>query len=114
MVAPRQADRELGECASLAVGRDRAAMLLGYDIVADRKAEAGALSRRFRREERLEKTVAVFGRDAGAIVAHPDLDGFAEIARRDLQHRAKRAIRGAALFGSGVEAVADQVQQDPG
>src|SRR5215467_11109685 len=114
MVAPRQADRELGKCASLAVDCDRAAMLLGDDVVADRKAEAGALSRRFRREERLKKMVAIFGRDASAIVAHPDLDGLAEIARRDLQHRTERAARVAALFGSGVEAIADQVQQDPG
>jgi len=113
-MAPRQADREFGECASLAVDRDRAAMLLGDDVVADRETEAGALSRRFCREERLKKPVAVFGRDAGAIVAHPDLDGLAKIARRDLQHRAERAIRVAALFGSGIEAIADQVQQDPG
>jgi len=84
MVPPRQADRELGECASLAVDCDRAAMLLGDDVVADREAEAGALSRRFRREERLKETVAGFERDAGAIVAHPDLDGLVEIARRDL------------------------------
>src|SRR6516165_5890539 len=113
MVAPRQADRELGKCASLAVNCDRAAMLLGNDVVADGKAQAGTLSGRFRREERLKKTVAVFGRDAGAIVANPDLDSLAEIARRDLQHRAERAVRVAALFGSGIEAIADQVQQDP-
>src|SRR5215831_6620986 len=114
MVAPRQADCELGECASLAVDCDRAAMLLGDDVVADRKAEAGALSRRFRREERLKKTVAVFGRDAGAIVAHPDLDSFAEIAGRDLQYGVELAIRFSLAFDCRVEAVADQVQEDPG
>src|SRR5215471_2568761 len=87
MMAPREADHEFGECASLGVDLDRAAMLLGDDVVADRETEASALSRRFRREERLKKPVAVFGRDASAIVAHPDLDGLAEITRRDFEAR---------------------------
>src|SRR6266446_7831137 len=81
MRASRQADRELGELAGNAVDFDRAAMLLGDDVVADRQAEAGALAGRLRREEGLEQFVTMFGRDPGAVVAHPDLDFVAEIAR---------------------------------
>ena len=66
----------------LALDRDRAAMLLRDDVVADRQPEAGAFAGRLGREERLEQLVAVFRADAGAVVAHPDLDRVAEIARR--------------------------------
>src|SRR5215472_15051754 len=104
MMAPRQADRELGECINLTVDCDRAAMLLGDDVVADREAEPRTFPGRFRSEERLKKTVAVFRRDAGAIVAHPDLDGLTEIARRDLQYRAERVIRFSLSFDCRVEA----------
>src|SRR6266481_2298903 len=76
---PRQADRELGELAKRAVDLDRAAMLLGDDVVADRQAEAGSFAGRLGREEGLEQFVAEFGWDAGAVVAHPDLDFVAEI-----------------------------------
>ena len=74
----RQADGELGERARLALDRDRAAVLLGDDVVADRQTEPGALAGRLGREERLEQLVPDLGRDAGAVVAHPDLDGIAE------------------------------------
>src|SRR5215468_9465890 len=105
MIAPRQADRELGIGAGFAFHRDRTAMLLRDDVVADRKPETGAFAGWFGREERLKKTVAVFGRDAGAIVPYPNLDGLAEIARRDLQHGTERAIRFFLAFGC-VEAIA--------
>ena len=52
-----QADRELGEFADLAVDLDRAAMLLGDDVIADREAEPGAFAGRLGREERLEQLV---------------------------------------------------------
>jgi len=79
-----QADREFGEIIDLAIDLDRAAVLLGHDVVADRETEAGALAGRLGREERLEQPVAQFGRDANAVVADADLDSGAEIARRHL------------------------------
>jgi hypothetical protein len=36
MLASRQPHRELGKVADFAVDRDGAAMLLGYDLIADR------------------------------------------------------------------------------
>ena len=83
---------------TLAVDLDRAAMLLGDDVVADREAEPGALAGRLGREERLEQLVPDLGRDAGAVVAHPDLDRLAEIARRHLERRpeARPRVRRAA------------------
>ena len=80
----RQADGEFGELADFAVDRDRAAMLLRDDVVADRQAEPGALAGRLGREERLEQLVADLRRDADAVVAHPDLDRVADVARRHL------------------------------
>src|SRR5437868_10742167 len=85
MLATRQAQDELGELPRLAVDRDRPAMLLRDDVVADREAEAGALAGWLGGEERLEQLVAVLGRDAGSVVAHLDLDRLAEVARRHLQ-----------------------------
>src|SRR6516225_8446243 len=111
----RQADREFGEFAGFAVDRDGAAMLLRDDVVADREAETGALAGRLGREERLKQLVPDFGRDAGAVVAHPDLDRLAQIAGRHLEGRAigGLAIAAGALRG-GVEAVADEVQEHAG
>src|SRR6266436_2198236 len=51
---PRQADGELGELAERAVDLDRAAVLLGDDVIADRQTQAGSLAGRLGREERLE------------------------------------------------------------
>ena len=78
----RQADREFGELADPAVDLDRAAMLLGDDVPADRQAEPGALAGRLCRKERLKQFVPDLGWDAGAVVADADLDCLAEIARR--------------------------------
>ena len=82
VLGPRQAHGEFAVLPELAVDRYRAAVLLRDDVVADRQAEAGALAGRLGREERLEQPVARLGRDADAVVAHPDLDRVAEIARR--------------------------------
>src|SRR6516164_8981480 len=82
--ASGQPHRKLGEVADFAVDRDGAAVLLRYDLVADRQPKPGALAGRFGREERLEQLVPVFRRNTDAIVAHPDLDVLAELAGRDL------------------------------
>src|SRR6516165_8654280 len=49
-----QADCELGELAKRAVDGDRAAVLLGDNVIADRQPEAGAFPGRLGGEERLE------------------------------------------------------------
>ena len=59
-------------------------MLLGDDVVTDRQTQAGALSGRFGREERLEQFLAVLRQNANTVVTHPDLDAFVTLAGRDL------------------------------
>src|SRR5215813_3599435 len=90
-------------------------MLLRDDVPADRQAETSAFACRLGGEEGLEQFVAMFGPNAGAVVAHPDLDFAAEVAGRDLEHRAIGRIRPlAAPFGGGIKTVADQVEENPG
>src|SRR5215813_11871937 len=113
MSGPRQTDLEPGKRANLAVDVDRAAMLLGDDIPADRQAEPSSFAGRFGREKWLEQLVAKFGPDADAVVAHADLYHLAEIARRHLQPEARLAGMAAAFVG-GIEAVSEQVEQDAG
>src|SRR5258708_6458971 len=109
----RQADGKLGELAQLAVYRDRAAMLLRHDVVADRQAEPGALAGRLGGEERLEQFAPDLRIHAGAVVAHRDLDRIAQLARRHLEGRLEAHIvrRRTALVG-GIEAVAEQVEEN--
>src|SRR5215471_16040520 len=107
MSASRQAHGELGELADFAVNGDRAAMLQGYDLVADRQAKSRALAGRLGREERLEQLLTVFPGNADAVVAHPNLDGITHFTSRDLQDRAIRAVAVVASLIGGIEAVAD-------
>src|SRR6516162_10125482 len=111
MPASRQPHRELGEGGDFDIDRDGAAVLLRYDLVADRQPKPGALAGRLGREEGLEELVPVFQGNTDAIVKHPDLDAFAEFAGRDLQCRAVSSVALAAPLGSGIEAVADEVEQ---
>jgi hypothetical protein len=62
-----QADREFCKFADSAVDGNRAAVLLGDDVVADRKPEPGAFAGGLGGEERLEQLVPELGRDADAI-----------------------------------------------
>src|SRR5205085_898335 len=104
----RQTYREFGERAGFAVDLDRAAMLLGDDVVADRQTESCPFAGRLGREEWLEQLVANVRRDAGPVVAHPYFDSLAEIARRDRQYRAEVWTLAIALpLGGGIEAVAE-------
>jgi len=84
LVSAGQSNGELREITDLAVDADRATMLLGHDVVADREAEAGAFPGRLCREERLEELVLNLGWDADAVIPYLHLDGFAEIPRRYL------------------------------
>jgi len=82
-------------------------MLQGDDVVADRKPEPRTLARCLGGEKRLEQLFPHVGRDAGAVVGHPDLDELAEIARRDLDGRPEARFPDCgAPFVGGIESVA--------
>ena len=70
----RQADRKLGEFADPAVDGDRAAVLLGDDVPADRETKPRPFAGGLGREERLKQLVPDLGRDADAVVADADFD----------------------------------------
>ena len=59
MPPPGQPHRKLGEVTEFAIDRDGAAVLLSYDLVADRQSKPGALAGRLGREEGLEQLVPV-------------------------------------------------------
>src|SRR6516165_5936416 len=111
MPAPRQPHRELGEVTDFAIDRDGAAVLLRYDLVADRQPKPSTLASRLGREERLEQLVPVFQGNADAVVADPDLDAFAELAGRELQRRTVSSVALAAPLGSGIDSVAYEVEE---
>src|SRR4029077_7755071 len=96
-----------------AINSDRAAVLLGHDVIADREAKPRAFAGRLGGEERLEQLVSDLGCNAGAVVADADLDRIAEISRRDLQSGLEfRVVSLLLAFGGGVETVSDQVETD--
>ena len=110
-----QSNSEFGELADPAVDLDRAAMLLGHDVIADREAKAGALAGRLGREERLEQLVLDLGWNAGAVVANADFHRIAEIARRHFQGRLEIRVASFTLaFGGRIKAIAEKVETDPG
>ena len=84
LTVARQADGKFGELAGFAVDLDRAAVLLRDDVPTDREPQTGPFSGRLSSEERLKQPVPDFGRDTGAVIAHPDLDRVAQIARPHL------------------------------
>src|SRR5207302_3686697 len=106
------ADGELGVLADPAVDLDRAAVLLGHDVVADRQTKPGAFAGRLRREERLEQLVPDLRRYADTVVADADLDRLAEITGRDRQTwvEVRPTVLALPLDG-GVEPIADQVDE---
>jgi hypothetical protein len=79
--APRQKNPELSKRANLAIDLNRAAVLLGHNLVADREPKSSALSGRFGSHEGLEELISDLWRNAGAIIPYPDLDGLAQISR---------------------------------
>src|SRR5205823_14162379 len=109
-----QAHGEFGVRTGLALHRDRAAMLLGHDVVADRQAKPGTLAGWLGGEERLEQLVPDLRRNAGAVVAHLDLYRLAEIAGRHHEGGTECSIAIAVrTLIRGVEAVAKKVEKDP-
>ena len=77
----RQPDRELRVVTQFAVHLDCAAVLLTDNLVANGESESSAFSGRFRSNKRLEQLIPDLWRDAGAVVADPDLDLIAQIPR---------------------------------
>src|SRR5262249_6136628 len=111
MPPARQPHRELGEVTDFTIDGDGPAVLLRYDLVADRQPKPGALAGRLGREEGLEQLVPVFRRNTDAIVTHANLDALPDLAGRDLQCRAVSSVALAAPLVSGVEAIAYEVEE---
>src|SRR6516162_6550457 len=107
----RQPHRELGEVTDFAIDRDGATVLQRYDLIAYRQPKPGALAGRLGRKERLEQFFPVFRRNPDAIVAHPDLDASVEPPGRHLQFRAIRFVALPTALVSGIEAIADEVEE---
>src|SRR5215472_4993645 len=115
LVSTGQSNGELSELTDPAIDSDRAAMLLGHDVIADREAEASAFTRRLGREERLKELVFDLRWDTDAIVADSDFDHIAEIARRHPQSRLEVRVASLPLaFSGGIEAITEKVQTDTG
>src|SRR5258708_14936515 len=83
--------------------------------MADRETKSSSLTGRLGREERIEYLFPNVWRNAGAVVANPDLYAATEILRRS---RNGRLIAIATILllalGCGIEAVRDQVQKCSG
>ena len=90
-------------------------MLLGHDVVADRKAETCPLASRLGREERLKELVPDLGWNTHPIIARSDFDRVAQVPRRHPQGRLEFRVASLSLaLRGGIEAVAEQVQTDAG
>src|SRR6516164_8536268 len=90
-------------------------MLLGHDVVANRKAEARPLAGRLCGEERLKELVFDLRWNANAVVADVDFDRIAQIACRYLKGWLEFRVASLLLaFGGGIEAIAEQVETDAG
>ena len=89
-------------------------MLLHDDVVSDGQAKASTLAGRLCREEGIEHLFPYFGRNAGAVVANPDLNSVAKVLCRSRKGWLI-AIAIVLLFALGrrIEAVRDQVQESP-
>src|SRR5271165_1543708 len=99
-----QRDREAGALAGLALDPDVAAVL-AHDAEADAEPEAGAVLRPLRREERVEYSSHVLGRDAAAVVGYDELGGLAHAADLDRQHGALPVLH-------RMEGIDDEIQGD--
>src|SRR5690348_18428367 len=83
----RQSNRELGELADLAIDLYRAAVLLGYNVVADREPQTSAFPGRLGREEWLKQLVPNLRRNPDTVITRPDLHRIAEVPGRHFQYR---------------------------
>src|SRR4030095_1117446 len=74
-----QNNPDFGKLAELRIDFDCPRMLLDDDVVANRKAKAGAFSGWFGSEERVENLIFHVRRNAGAVIANPDLHTIAKV-----------------------------------
>ena len=102
----RQLDGERRAAAGRALRPDPPAVLLD-DAVADRQAEARALARLLRREERVEDAAQRLGAHAGAAVAERRRHGAVATPRADAQ----RALRRSSVGAHRLLGVDDDVQE---
>src|SRR5262245_48569694 len=80
--------------------------------MADGKAQAGALARRFRGEEWVEHLLFHIGRNARAVVPDPDFNSVAETFRRSGQDRLVTiAARFRLAFRCRIKTVRDHVEE---
>src|SRR5215831_1522833 len=87
-------------------------MLLDDNVVTDRQAKAGALSRRLSREERLEHLFFHVRRDADSVIADTDFHTIAKVFSRSRESRF--VVVTAALRSSlirSIEAVCNQIEK---
>ena len=84
LLLTRQTNGEFGELADPTIDLDGPAVLLGHDVVADRKPKSGPLSCGLGGEERLKEFILDLGRNADPVIACPDFYCIAEISRRYL------------------------------
>src|SRR5262249_13832450 len=110
----RQGYADFRKLPRLRVDLDRAGVLLDDDVVTDREAEPGALSRRFRSEERIEYLLFHIRRNAGAVVPDPDFHTVTQAPRRGGKGWLIAVATSICLaLRCGVEAVRNQIQQGP-
>src|SRR6516164_3447715 len=95
-VAARQGDRELSKCSGLGLDVYSATMLLDDDVMGHGEAKAGPFPRRLGGEEGIENLRSHLRRDAGAVVANPDFDRFAQVPSGRTEDRLKGFV---ARFG---------------
>ena len=85
-------------------------MLLDDDVMADGETKASTFASRLGGEEGIEHLVLHIRRDAGTVVAYPDLDPGTEASGRCRQDRLIPITVGFSLaFGGRIEAIGDQV-----
>src|SRR6266403_2812184 len=111
---PRQHDPEFSEFAGLGIDIDRATVLFHDDVVTHRQAKPGAFARRLGREERIEHLFLHLGRNAGAVIAYPDLHVVPEIPGCRTEDRVKPRANLRLAPGYRVKSVRDQIQEYTG
>src|SRR5271168_4109002 len=108
----RDYNGEFGELAEIGVDVNGPAMLFNDDVVAQREPEASAFAGGLGGEERIEHLRFDLLRNAGAVVSDFDLDSFAEILRRGLEGRFKRAVALRLALHRRVEPVGNQIEEN--
>ena len=88
-------------------------MLFDNDVMADGKAEPGALSCRLGCKERIENLILHLGRDTGAIITDADFHLVTTVSCCSTQGRLEvSTVRLDPALDCRVEAIGDQIQQN--